>query len=95
MNATKNLQLEYQKRESFYGARVEALRRRDIVRVERLAAVVVGVKARPVSSVLPALLTHLDGSSDLFEVAGNVQDSDHAENFLNLLLLAYLDNYFT
>ena len=40
---------------------------------------VVNVEARTVSGVLPGLLAHLDGGSDLLEVAGHVQDSDHAE----------------
>ena len=39
---------------------------------------VVDVEARPVAGVLPTLLAHLDGSANLLEIAGDVEDTDHA-----------------
>ena len=44
---------------------------------------VVDVEARPVAGVLPTLLAHLDGSANLLEIAGDVEDSDHAEKKTN------------
>ena len=68
-----------QKQNPLKQLRWSQLRWRNIVEVESLAAVVVDVEARTVSGVLPGLLAHLDRSPDLLEVAGHVENPDHAE----------------